>query len=194
MKIGEAQQSYREQGKLYQEQKAALTKQLQKIQARMAASPMGREQYGSEAAVLELSLKDLAEKQKENQDYLNLLSAQQWVYQSMEEARQQAQTGQENIAEVGKILEVARRIMRGGIVPASDEKKLMEYSSDLYQAAKNIGAMMQRRKREKFDSLWKDEEKEEYGIQEQTSEDMEAPPGGPELNIESGTAVPEESL
>lgn len=194
MKIGEAQQSCREQGKRYQEQKAALTKQLQELQARMGASPKGQEQYGSEAAVLELSLKDLDEKQKANQDYLNLLSARQWVYRSLEEAERQAENGKENIEEIGKILEVARRIMRGGIVPASDERKLMEYSSDLYQAAKNIGSMMQRRKREKFDSLWKDEEKEEYGVQEQAPEDREAPSGGPELTLESGAAVPEEGL
>ena len=41
-------------------------------------------------------------------------------------------------------MEVARRIMKGGIVPPTDEKKLMEYSMELYQAAKNIGALVKK--------------------------------------------------
>ena len=59
---------------------------------------------------------------------------------------------------MSKAMEVARRIMKGGIVPAKDEKKLMEFSMELYQAAKNIGSMVQQREREKYKSLWKDEE------------------------------------
>ena len=47
---------------------------------------------------------------------------------------------------------MARRIIRGAIVPASDEKKLMEYSEEMYQTTKSIGAMVQRQKKEKYDS------------------------------------------
>jgi len=48
--------------------------------------------------------------------------------------------------------------MKGGIVPPTDEKKLMEYSMELYQAAKNIGALAKKEK-EEYKSLWDDEEK-----------------------------------
>lgn len=61
---------------------------------------------------------------------------------------------------MAKIMEVARRIMRGAIVPASDEKKLMEYSEEIYQTAKSVGAMVRRQKKEKYDSLWGDEDRE----------------------------------
>ena len=50
---------------------------------------------------------------------------------------------------MAKIMEVARRIMRGAIVPASDEKKLMEYSEEIYQTAKSVGAMVRRQKRKR---------------------------------------------
>ena len=48
--------------------------------------------------------------------------------------------------------------MKGAIVPPQDEKKLMEYSMELYQAAKNIGSMVKQREKEEYDSLWKEEE------------------------------------
>lgn len=181
MKIGEAQQTYRAQVKAYQEQKAVLSKQLQDIRSRMEHSPKGQEQYSQEAAVLELTIDALSEKQKEYQDYLSALSVQYSAYWNAAAAEQQADAAKENAAEMGKILEVARRIMRGGIVPAADEKKLMEYSSELYQAAKNIGALIQRQKRKKYDSLWEDEEKKEYEDPQEVAENAEASSQGPEL-------------
>ena len=79
------------------------------------------------------------------------------------------------------MMEVARRIMKGGIVPASDEKKLMEFSFEMYQTAKNIGAMVQREKREKYDSLWGDEEEKEYDDPREAAENGTAPAGAPEV-------------
>ena len=49
--------------------------------------------------------------------------------------------------------------MKGGTVPPNDEKKLMDYSFELYQAAKNIGAMVKQRKKEEYESLWDEEKK-----------------------------------
>ena len=49
--------------------------------------------------------------------------------------------------------------MKGAIVPAKDEKKLMEFSMEMYQAAKNIGAMAKKKEKEEYDSLWDDKEK-----------------------------------
>ena len=81
---------------------------------------------------------------------------------------------------MAKIMEVARRIMRGAIVPASDEKKLMEYSEEIYQTAKSVGAMVRRQKKEKYDSLWGDEEEKEYDDPREVAENAEAA-DGPEI-------------
>ena len=90
-------------------------------------------------------------------------------------ADQQADAAEEYAVDMAKIMEVARRIMRGAIVPASDEKKLMEYSEEIYQTAKSVGAMVRRQKKEKYDSLWGDEEeKKEYEDPLEVAENAEA--------------------
>lgn len=181
MKIGEAQQVYREQVKAYQAQKGAVSKQLQNVRLRMEALPGGQEAYGEEAAVLELTLDKLDEKQQEYQDYLSELAEQYCAYWNATVADQQADAAQEYAIDMGKIMEVARRLMRGAIVPASDEKKLMEFSMEMYQTAKNVGAMMQRQKREKYDTLWGEEEEKEYDDPQEAAENGEASSDGPEI-------------
>ena len=168
MKIGEAQEIYREQVRVYREQKSQVSKQLQTIRSRMEASPEQRERYEPEAATLELTLEALDEKQEEYRAYWNAAVADQQADASAEYA--------ENMA---KIMEVARRIMRGAIVPAADERKLMEFSEEMYQTAKNVGAMVRRQKREKYDSLWEDEEEKEYQDPQEAAENGEAPSGAP---------------
>lgn len=181
MKIGEAQQLYREQVQAYQAQKVAVSKQLQDVRSRMEHSADKQEQYGSEAAVLELSLEALNAKQTEYQDYLNELAEQYCAYWNATVADQQADAAKEYAIDMGKILEVARRIMKGGIVPASDEKKLMEFDFELYQVAKNVGAMARREKREKYKSLWEDEEEKEYDDPQEVAENAEAGSSGPAI-------------
>lgn len=181
MKIGEAQQIYRAQVKEYQTQKSAISKRLKDLQSRMEHWPQGQEIYGEEAASLELTLNALDEKQKEYQDYLSELAEQYCAYWNATVAEQQKDAANDYALEMGKIMEVARRIMRGAIVPASDEKKLMEFSTEIYQTAKNIGAMVRQEKREKYKSLWKDEEKKEYDDPQEVAENAEAASAGPEL-------------
>ena len=180
MKIGEAQQIYREQVKEYQTQKAVVSKQLQDVKNRMKYSP--NESDGSEAVILELTLDALNEKQTEYQDYLNKLTEQYCARWNAVVADQQADTAKEYAVEMGKIMEVARRIMKGGIVPASDEKKLMEFSMEMYQMAKNIGSMVQRQKKEEYDTLWGEkEEKKEYEDPQKAAENASVSSQGPEV-------------
>ena len=181
MKIGEAQQVYRSQVKAYQEQKSAVSKQLQNVKARMEHSTVNREQYEKEAATLELTLDALKGKQEEYQDYLDKLAEQYCAYWNAAVADQQADAAKEYAIDLGKIMEVARRIMKGAIVPASDEKKLMEFSFEMYQTAKNIGSMVQREKREKYKSLWKDEEEKQYDDPQEVAENAEVSSSGPEI-------------
>lgn len=181
MKIGEAQQIYREQVREYQAQKLSVSKQLTDIRSRMEASPNDQKQYGSEAAVLELTLGSLNEKQTEYQDYLSELAEQYCAYWNRTVAEQQADAAEEYAVEMSKIMEVARRIMKGGIVPAADERKLMEFSVEMYQTAKSVGAMVQRQKKEKYDSLWGDEEEKEYDDPMEVAENAEVASTGPEI-------------
>ena len=181
MKIGEAQQIYRQQVKEYQAQKASISKQLKNIQNRMKVSTDKQEQYESEAATLELTLNALDEKQQEYYDYLDRLADQYCAYWNATVAEQQADAAEEYAIDMGKIMEVARRIMKGAIVPASDEKKLMDFSFEMYQTAKNIGAMAQQQKKEKYDSLWGEEEEKEYDDPQEVAENAEAAAGAPEI-------------
>ncbi len=180
MKIGEAQEIYREQVKACRMQKKEVSKQLKTVRSRMEASMEGRKKYSEEAATLELTLEALDEKQEEYQDYLSRLSEQYCAYWNAAVADQQADASAEYAEDMAKIMEVARRIMSGAVVPASDERKLMEFSEEMYQTAKNVGAMVRRQKREKYDSLWGEEEKKEYADPQEAAENGEAPSGAPE--------------
>ena len=106
---------------------------------------------------MELSIKAVEEQKNKYQEYMDKLMQQWNAIANMEVAKQQGEAMEEGMVDLGKIMEVARRIMNGGIVPPTDEKKLMEYSMELYQAAKNIGALVKKEK-EEFDSLWEEEE------------------------------------
>ena len=185
MKIGEAQQIYREQVKAYQEQKSALSKRIKTVQSRMESTQNEEDKamFGKDAAILELSIKELDDKQKEYQDYLSELTDQYCAYWNATVAEQQADAAKEYGEEMGKIMEVARRIIKGGTVPQSDEKKLMDFSYELYQAAKTIGEMVKRQKEkdEEYDTLWGDKEKKEYGDPREVAENATAESGGPEL-------------
>ncbi len=180
MKIQEARQVYGAQISSYSNQLQQLQKQKEELEKRSKLIIDGKVIYEKEAAVLELTMDKVTKKKEEYQKYMEILN-QQWAgIANMEASRQQADAAEEYYEDIGKIMEVARRIMKGGIVPPQDEKKLMEYSMELYQAAKNIGSMEQQKKREEYDSLW--EEKTENKVVEDPMEaanNAAAPAGAP---------------
>ena len=169
MKISEARSLYNTQIKAYREQQVILYKQKKELEDKMNAVPGGKNLYANEAATLELTIKAVDEKQNEYKAYMEKLLTQWSLTANMESARQQGEAMEEYAVDLSKIMEVARRLMKGGIVPAEDEKRLMEYSMELYQAAKNIGAMVKQREKEKYDSLWEEEEEKN----EETVDPME---------------------
>lgn len=181
MKIGEARKLYSSQIKSYHEQQMVLAKQKKELEHKINMTPNGKSVYANEAAVLELSIKAVDEKQTEYKDYMEKLLEQWSATANMVSAEQQGDAMEEYAEDLGKIMEVARRIMKGDIVPASDEKKLMEHSMEMYQAAKNIGAMVKQKEREEHDSLWKDEEKKEYEDPMEVANNTEAFAEGPEV-------------
>lgn len=157
MKIAEARQIYSTQIKAYHEQHTALFKQKKELEEKMKSEENGTMIYANEAATLELNIKAVEEQKSKYQEYMDNLMQQWSGIANMESAKQQGEAIEESMVDLGKIMEVARRIMDGGIVPPTDEKKLMEYSMELYQAAKNIGALT-KKKQEEYDSLWEEEE------------------------------------
>ncbi len=180
MKIEEARQLYNAQIRSYREQQVVLSKQKQELERKINTTPDGKTVYANEAAVLELTMKAVDEKQDEYKDYMEKLMEQWSATANMVSSQQQGEAMEEYVDDLGKIMEVARRIMKGDIVPASDEKKLMEYSMELYQAAKNIGAMERNKEREEHDSLWDDkEEKTEYEDPMEVADNTEAFAAGP---------------
>ena len=182
MKIDEARRIYNTQIKSYHEQQKELFEQKKKLEHKINSTPDGKAVYANEAAVLELSIKAVDEKQSEYKDYMEKLLEQWSATANMVSAEQQGEAVKEYADDLGKIMEVARRIMKGDIVPGSDEKKLMEHSMELYQAAKNIGAMVRQKEREEHDSLWDDkEEKTECEDPIEVANNTEAFAPGPEI-------------
>ena len=77
-----------------------------------------------------------------------------------EENKKASDKADETSAELGKIMEIARRIARGDQVPQKDEKKLMEYSAELYKMAKSAAMLNLLKKRKKHKSLFDEDEKD----------------------------------
>lgn len=180
MIISEARQLYNEQIRAYREQQVILSKQKKELEEKMNSTEDGKTIYANEAAVLELTIKAIDEKKSQYQEYMDKLLEQWSATANMVSAKQQGEAMEEYVEDLGKIMEVARRLMKGGIVPVEDEKKLMEYSMELYQAAKNIGALA--KEREEYDSLW--EKEEEETVQEdpvETADNTQAFAEGPAI-------------
>ena len=160
MKIGEARKIYSAQLKEFQEQKLSLAKQKKELERKMGIFPDRKEEYANEAATLELSYNAVSQKYEEYRNFLDKLMQQHMLLYSAEASKQQGDAMEEHTEDLIKIMEVARRIGRGDKVPAYDEQKLMEYSMELYMAAKNMAMLseLQDKDKEKHKSLWNDDE------------------------------------
>ncbi len=182
MIIKEVRQVYGAQIRSYHEQQKALYKHKRELENKINTTPDGKNVYANEAAVLELTIQAVDEKQSEYRAYMEKLTEQWAAVANMESAKQQGEAMEEYAIDMGKIMEVARRLMKGAIVPATDEKKLMEYSMELYQAAKNMGALERQKEKEEYDSLWDDkEEPEEVVDPMEVADNTEAFSEGPEI-------------
>lgn len=180
MRIGEALIAYRSERKLLVQQQRELCQQRNSLEKRMNAVPNGQDIFAREAATLELSIDQTRERFEENLKVLDRLIAEEAAVFNGEVARQQSDVMQEYAEDLVKIMEVARRISNGDIVPATDEKKLLDYSFELYQAAKNMGSIARRKDREEYDSLWEDEDEEQ----------QEYDPEGKAFNAETDVELP----
>lgn len=101
----------------------------------------------------------LLKREEARQVKLDLSEAiQEALQKQAKERKKSAEKSGDALVDLGKIMEIARRIARGDRVPDKDEKKLMEYSAELYQMAKSAAMLSRLRKRKKHKSLYDDEE------------------------------------
>ena len=175
MRIEEAKQIYRSQIKDYYARQRELADKKEELAKKNGTTE-------NEAAILELQYNAVNKKRQEYQNYMDKLQEQWACVANMVSGQQEADAMAEAANEQGKIMEVARRIMRGDKVPPYDEKKLMEYDWKLYSMAKSAAAMVEiQKKRKAHKSLWEDEEKKEYADPIEEANNTEAFSTGPEV-------------
>ena len=179
MKIGEARDLYSGKIHEYQKQKLSLAKQKKELEEKIKLTENGKEVYEDEAVSLELSYEAVSKKYDEYRDYMGQLMEMHSAYTNLESTKQQTEAMAEEAQDLAKIMEVARRIAKGAKVPGKDEQKLMEYSMEMYISAKSM-AMMNEQK-EKYKSLWGDEEEKENPDPMEVANNQEAPAGAPEV-------------
>ncbi len=192
MTIGEATRAYNQQYQKFSQ--AAQKKRAAKEEAVKNARlyPLEADKFNEEAATLELSCNALEKQAQKYMDFQNEITEMTVAYANMKSAEQQGEAVEKAAADEMKIMETARRIMKGDIVPPQDEERLMKYNFKLYMAAKNMAIMA--KEHEEDESLWDDEEKstEEPEDPVDFANAQPAPEGGPSLDLEVSDVDPSE--
>lgn len=181
MKVGEAKNLYGNAIKDYNQKASILAKKKEELDKKISSGKGDVDQYIKESVTLELQYNDLSKMRDKYQEYISKLMEQWEAKFNLINSENEAKNSKEYADDMAKIMLVARRIMHGDIVPAADERKLMEYSADLYQMAKNIGMMAKMEKREKHDSLWEDKEDTKQADPAVEADNQEVTTEGPEI-------------
>ena len=152
MTIGEARSAYYSQYQKFSEAAYGVSRQKKETEEKMRTVPGGEELFGKQAASLELRYDRLNEEAQKYLDYQSKIIEQECALANMKSSEQNADAMKKAYEDVAKVMMVARRLMKGDIVPASDEMKLQEYDDKLFLACKQIMAQVEKRKAHK--SLW----------------------------------------
>lgn len=162
MRIEDAKKAYSAQLDTLWNQKRVLTKLLKDSENNFG----GMQNFDRVEISRELSVVDA--QYEATKEVMDDILAREMAIHNSEVAKQQSEAAAEGAGEIGKIMTIYRRIASGGKVPSKDEHRLMEFSHELYMAAK-AAAMMREGEGEKYDSLWK-EEKQAGGEERSASE------------------------
>ena len=84
-----------------------------------------------------------------------------WAEYNGAVANQQSKAMEKQGDAEAKMMEIARRIAKGGTVPAKDEQALAEYNIDMYQMAKQMGMMAKEHEKYKKSLMEENEELDE---------------------------------
>lgn len=160
MKIGEAQNIYSNQVNRLRNRKNELQKKLNEETTQTTEE--------REGVILELSEVNKKYDAAKNfmEDFMNYKTA----MLNAENAKKQGEAAEKASQDMGKCMEIARRIAHGDKVPASDEKRLLEFNYEMYMAAKNMAALNINKKHKEYDSLWDDEDEENGKTEKSASE------------------------
>lgn len=124
-------------------------------------------------------LSELEEKYNKLHDFMEKLSERESLLHNAAVSKQQTEAMAKVNEDMIKCLEIARRISNGAKVPPSDERRLMEYDSELYMASKSLAVLSKQKEKKEYDSLWEDEDENQ-----QASADAAEIAGNAEVNME----------
>ena len=199
MLVGEARLRYSSALKSYNMAAFELSKKKEDLTQRIKNKLGDSEELQKQLDTVEIDYEKVKEKYNEYKQYTDKLM-EQWTTKMDEvSSEQQAEAAEEYCKEMSKIMLVARRIMKGDIVPMTDEKKLMEFDDKLYQMAKNMQAMawLEEKRHEKHKSLWEEEEKRQRvdAMEEADGQEVNIGMDAPEIvdvgDVMSSGAIPE---
>lgn len=149
MKIAEVKKAYSTQINSLSQRKRELTKLLKQNENEMPN--FDRVELSKELAVIDTQY-------TEARKVMEHVMETEMLIQNAEVAKQQGEAMQKAAEDMVKIMIIMRRIMKGDIVPAQDEKKLMEFDPKLYMMAKSMASIAKNEEHKKHDSLWEEEE------------------------------------
>ena len=175
MKISSAEQLYAPQLHVLWKKKQELTQLLKDP----SASNLDRS-----AISRELSL--VSESYEQARAGMEQIRMRESLERSAKASRQQSEAMAEASEEFLKCMEIARRIANGDLVPASDERRLIEYDYKMYMAAKNMASINQKPDPKVYDSLWKEEEEKSREV---SPEEMSDSAEGSRLCAKTETAL-----
>lgn len=194
MKISEAASMYRVQLSQQRSQRKELLNQREKLEKQAQSAKKSSagvtlelsDEYKKRMQELEEKIDILNSEIKENEKGLDgIIETEAGIFNA-ENSKQQADAMKKYAEDMAKCLEIARRISNGDKVPATDEKKLMDFNMEIYMAAKNMSVMNQEKKHKEYDSLWGEEEEKEYADPQEVASNSEiniAEPAGTPVDV-----------
>lgn len=175
MKISEAKKIYSTQLDALWSRKKELTKILKEDMKGGTDSP------NYDRVELSKELSEVEEQYSQTQDFMEQLTLRETCIHNAAVAKQQGEAIGKAMDNMMKCLEIARRISSGAKVPSADEKMLMEYSHELYMAAKNLSFMQTQEKQKEYDTLVEEEEQAETKSASEIAGDAEVALELPEI-------------
>lgn len=114
----------------------------------------------AEGATVDISAKGLGLAREETEENASVREKnEKQMYQDMlENAKEASEAQGEGFGDLARAMEIARRILNGDIVPAQDEKFLMEFNSEMYMRVKSMAELKE--DPEKYDSLLEEEDED----------------------------------
>lgn len=153
MRIGQASQYYADYLEKLREQRNYLLRKKEEQQKEPGKAP--------NTDIIDLQIKEIDENSEKIRIFTQKLQEAKMNLENMEHDKEAIEDEKEKWEDEIKCFEIFHRISRGDRVPPQDEKKLMEFSTEMYQAAKNLAMMNRKKDPKEYDSLWEEEPEED---------------------------------